>query len=107
MEEILVLGLTAYRFADERTGEMREGAHVHYVNDYTFNEPDKKGFLVVKISVPMSVFAGNVNQSFPAICTMKTINLPDGKGKPKPTVTEINYIRPVEIFSKTTVAAAK
>lgn len=101
-EQVLVLGVTAYKFHDEGTGELREGAHVHYVNDYAFNEPSKKGMLPVKISVPMDAFLGVQNSKFPAICDLNILTLPDGKGRPKPTVTAVEYISPNPLFAAVT-----
>lgn len=98
-EEVLVIGVTAYSFPDERTAEIREGAHVHYINDYAFNEPGKKGMLPVKISVPMDAFLGVRENKFPAICNLNILTLPDGKGRPKPTVTAVEYIKYNPIFA--------
>lgn len=99
-ETILVLGVTAYKFADERTGEMREGAHIHYLNNYAFNEPNKKGTLPTKMSAALSIFEDVETKQFPAICDLESISLPDGKGQPKLTPVKIHYTRPVSLFAE-------
>lgn len=99
-ETILVIGVTAYKFPDETTGEIREGAHIHYLNDYAFDEPQKKGTLPVKMSAPVSIFDDVSTKKFPAICELESITLPDGKGRPKVTPVKIHYTRPVSLFAE-------
>lgn len=97
-ESVLVLGVTSYNFKDEQTGQMREGAHAHYVTDYAFSESDRKGMFPIKITVPLDSYNQIMAQKFPAICEFTTITLPDRSGKPKPTVAYIDYVRAQNIF---------
>lgn len=102
-ESVLVLGVTSYRFKDEESGQMREGAHAHYVTDYAFNEPDRKGMFPIKITVPLDSYNQIMGQRFPAICEFTTITLPDRSGKPKPTVAYIEYTKAIDIFGRVPV----
>lgn len=103
-ESVLVLGVTSYKFKDEESGQMREGAHAHYVTDYAFKEADRKGMFPIKITVPLDSFNQIMGQVFPAICEFTTITLPDRSGKPKPTVAYIDYVHEQNIFGRPAVA---
>jgi hypothetical protein len=98
-EQVLVLGVSHYKFPDEQTGEIKEGAHVTYLSDYEFDESGKKGCFPVKISVPTKSFIAVMEEQFPAICDLEIKTIPDGRGKPKSTVTAIEYLQKVNVFA--------
>jgi hypothetical protein len=97
-ETVLVIGVSHYKFPDEQTQEIREGAHVHYLCDYVFDQAGKKGCFPVKISIPLKPYEAIADQKFPAICDLVTKTIPDGKGRPMPTVVGIEYVGHAEIF---------
>lgn len=105
-ETIVVLGMTAYQFPDEQTGEMREGAHIHYVGDYAQNEANKKGTLPIKMAAKLELYEGAKDGIYPAICELESKTIPDAKGKPMLTPVKLHYGQPADVFAPLTVAAA-
>lgn len=104
-ETIVVLGMTAYQFTDEGTGELREGAHIHYVGDYAQNEPNKKGTLPIKMSAKLDLYEGAKDGIYPAICELESKTIPDGKGRPVLTPVKLHYIEPANVFAPLALAA--
>lgn len=96
-EKIVVLALTAYKFPDEQTGEIREGAHIHYIGDYSLAEEMKKGTPPIKMTAMFSLYEGAKDGVYPAVCELESKTLPNGKGQPTLTPVKLHYVAPIDM----------
>jgi hypothetical protein len=79
-EKATVLGISKYSFHNEE-GKLMEGGSIHYMSDYNFNEPDKKGFFPIKESITVEIFASLDDVKFPCVCELDEVKVPNAKGK--------------------------
>jgi hypothetical protein len=105
-ETVIVLGISHYNFKDDATGELREGAHLHYVSDYNFQEADKMGMFPIKVPATSEIYKTLVNPLdgkkvvFPAWCELSHVNVPDSKGKAVPKLVKVKYISSIDLQKK-------
>lgn len=104
MEKVIVIGISYWKFPDGQTGEIKEGATVHYISDYAFTETDKKGMFPIKVSTTPEIYKeltvgvnGGENHSYPAWVEMSHINVPDGKGKATPRLVGVKYLGAIDL----------
>lgn len=97
-EHALVLSADAWEMPDERTGEIRKGVSVWFVNDYREDTPLAIGYKPTKVSADPSVLDSLRSAGLPAVCEMHYGSRPGAQGKATLTLIDIKPQRPVDFF---------
>lgn len=92
-QEILVLGVKKYRFANEQ-GEKVEGTQVTYVEgfDYPFEEQNMRGVFPMTVTNRSEDFYDKFKE-VPAYYNVVFRQKPDRQGKPVPVPVDAKYSR--------------
>lgn len=88
--DVLVLRVSRYKFTDEKTGELVEGAKVTYCNDLDGVTKDNSlGLDIVTSTIPYSDFSAFV--SVPAYYSVDFDFRSNGKGQPVVGISGIEF----------------
>lgn len=99
MAVVLVLSVSRWKFADEQTGEQREGVSIQYIQEPSSPKQDSRGSSPMKISAPLDSY--QVFDKVPAFYDVTFDVLPGPGGKPKVVYDGATYVRPLQMdFSK-------
>lgn len=98
MELALVISADKWKMADEKTGEIREGATVHYINDYREDDEKSVGFKPTKISVSEEVFQSVRQHGAPALYNLDLRTRPGKESRPTLAIAKLEFVRGVELF---------
>lgn len=98
-ERALVLSVDAWEMPDERTGEIRKGLSVWYVNDYREDSLNAIGYKPTKVSADLELFATFRRARLPAIFEMHYGSRPGAQGKATLTLIKADGIGNVNIFN--------
>jgi hypothetical protein len=98
METALIISADRYEFADEKSGEIRKGITVHYINDYREDTDKAIGFKPIKAPATLEVFEAVRKGSAPALYELDFRTRPGQEGKPTLTIVKADLVRTVEIF---------
>lgn len=99
MERALVLSVDRWEMQDERTGELRRGLSVWYVNDYREDTRDAIGYKPTKVSADPELFQTFAKARLPAIFAMTYGSRPGAQGKATLTLTAVAAQANVNIFT--------
>ena len=87
-EVVKVLGITTYDFKNDQGQEVKGGA-MHYMSDYNFNEPSKRGYFPIKETITVEMFEELKMNKFPVNCELEIVQVPNNKGKSVAKITSV------------------
>lgn len=93
--ECLVISAKKYRFADEKTGEIKSGLHVQYLDPIMREDNDmQKGDLPLKVASIENCF--EKLSTLPGFYDLDFRQRPDAKGKPVLTLANAKLVCPID-----------
>lgn len=98
METALVLSADKWNLTDEKTGELRNGIMVQYINDYREDSDRAIGFKPIKASSTPEVFDAIRKGGAPALYQLDFRTRPGQAGKPTLVIVKAELVRAVKIF---------
>lgn len=93
---VIVLGVGRYQFRDDATGEMIEGAKVHYIEADSSDEKDSFGQIPAVANMPYAYF--DEIQTVPGVYDAE-MNIKMSGKKPSLKVTAFKYIEPISLVN--------
>lgn len=104
-DRALVLSADRWEMPDEKTGEIRSGFSVWFINDYRDDEPGKLGYKPTKINATDEIFANLKTANLPALFDLDFGSRPGAAGKATLTLTGVKHVNDVNVFGPSTVKA--
>ncbi|MDC7832355.1 hypothetical protein [Pseudomonas benzopyrenica] len=104
-ERVLILSADKWAMPDEKTGEIRNGVSVWYVNDYREDTADAFGFKPTKISADPSLLDELRGAKLPAVFEADYGSRPGAQNKPTLTIVKLTKIASVNVFNVKAPAA--
>jgi hypothetical protein len=98
METVLIISADKWKMTDEKTGELRSGVTIQYVNDYREDSDVSVGFKPIKAPANDDVFEAIKKSGAPAMYRLDTRTRPGALGKPTLTVVRAEFVKQVKIF---------
>lgn len=98
-EKALVLSADSWSMPDEKTGEIRSGVSVWYVNDYRENTDKGVGMKPTKVSSDPSLFEALRKATLPALFEMHYGSRPGAQGKATLTLVGLTHVADVDVFA--------
>ena len=98
-ERALILSCDTWEVSDEKTGEIRKGLSVWYVNDYRADTQDSFGFKPTKINADISLLDHLRGAKLPALFDLDLGSRPGAQGKATLTLTGLTKIQAVNLFA--------
>jgi len=105
-ERALVLSVDKWEMADERTGEIRKGLSVWYVNEYREDSDEGFGYKPTKVSADLSLLDTFRKAKLPSMCEMNYGSRPGAQGKATLTLTEATIVANLNLFNPVAKASA-
>lgn len=102
-ERALVLSADVWSMADERTGEIRDGISIWYVNDYRDDSDKSFGYKPTKVSAAPDMLEKLRGAKLPSICDLDFGSRPGKEGKATLTLVGMKSVKAVELFDKIAV----
>lgn len=102
MEKTLLLSADKWEFTDEKTGEVKHGVTLTYINAYRDQDESSLGYKPTSLSAGVEVWPELQGKNLPALCEMGFGSKPGTKSNPKPTVyiSTLRYVSAVDVFGK-------
>lgn len=100
MERALILSADAWDMPDEKTGEIRSGVSVWYVNDYREDTKTSIGFKPTKVSAAPEILDQLRSSQLPALFQMTYGSRPGAQGKATLTLIKADHLRNVQLFAE-------
>lgn len=97
-EVALVLSCDAWDMADEKTGEMRSGWSIWYVNDYREDSQTSFGYKPTKVSATPEMGKVFASYNLPALCELDYGSRPGAQNKATLTVIGAKQVKSVVLF---------
>lgn len=104
-ERALVLSVDKWEMVDERTGELRKGLSVWYVNEYRDDTDDAFGYKPTKVSASPELLDMFRKAKLPSLCEMHYGSRPGAQGKATLTLINADLIGNLKLFSPPVKAA--
>jgi len=98
-EKALVLSADKWSMPDEKTGEIRSGFSVWYVNDYRDDLPESIGMKPTKITATPEMFESLRLAKLPALFDLDFGSRPGAQGKATLTLVKAKHIADVDVFA--------
>lgn len=98
MEKALVISADRYEFTDEKTGEIRKGVTVNYINDYREDTEMSVGLKPTKISANAEVFDAIRAGTAPALYELDFRTRPGKEGKPTLQLVKATLVKTIDVF---------
>lgn len=98
-ERALVLSVDKWEMVDERTGELRKGLSVWYVNEYREDTDTGFGFKPTKVSADPSLLDTFKKARLPSLFDMHYGSRPGAQGKATLTLVQADGIANVNVFA--------
>lgn len=92
-ETVLILRASKWEMTDEKTGEIRKGCTVHYINDYQVETPTAVGDPPLKVQANDSVFDEVKKHKAPGVYEIGTRTKPGKEGQATVVVTQAKFVR--------------
>jgi len=95
MSKHIVTGIKPYKFADQETGELRQGVKVYYLDDEPEDSEGAKGFFPLNLSITgdhVSRFS-----AVPGVYDLDFKQRSDKYGKPILKLRNVDFIESVEL----------
>lgn len=106
MEKALILSADSWSMPDEKTGEIRTGVSVWFVNDYREDTDQAVGFKPTKVSADTDLLPLLRAAKLPAVFNMHYGSRPGAQGKATLTLIKADKIASVNLFSEPAKASA-
>jgi len=97
-ERALVLSCDSWDMTDEKTGEMRRGLSVWYVNDYRDDGSESLGFKPTKVSADRQLLDKLRDAKLPALFDLDFGSRPGAQGKATLTLIGLTKVQSVDLF---------
>lgn len=98
MEKVLIISADKWKLTDEKTGELRSGVTVQYINDYREDTDLSLGLKPTKAPASPEVFDIIKKGGAPGMYRLDMKTRPGKDGKPTLTIAHVELINPVKIF---------
>jgi len=98
-ERALVLSVDKWEMPDEKTGEIRRGLSIWYVNEYREDTDASFGYKPTKVSAAPELMEQFRKARLPALFDMDYGSRPGAQGKATLTVIKAEGIANVNVFS--------
>jgi hypothetical protein len=96
----LILSADKWEMTDERTGELRRGVSIWFVNDYREDTALAVGMKPTKVSGDISMFDQLKSAKLPAVFDLDYGSRPGKDGKPTLTLLGVTHIADIDAFSQ-------
>lgn len=106
MDKALILSADSWSMPDERTGEIRNGVSVWYVNDYREDTSEALGFKPTKVPADPSLFPLLQAAKLPSIFEMTYGSRPGAQNKATLTLIKVHKVASVNLFGDQPKAGA-
>ena len=106
-ERVLVLSADAWSLTDEKTGEVRSGFSVWYVNDYREDTETQIGMKPTKITATEEILKVLKSGTLPALFDLDFASRPGAGGKATLTLIRAKHIRDIDLFAETEASSSK
>lgn len=100
MEKALILSADSWSMPDEKTGEIRKGVSVWFVNDYRDDTEEAVGFKPTKVSADAELLPMLRSAKLPAVFNMHYGSRPGAQGKATLTLIKADKIASVNLFTE-------
>jgi len=104
METVLVLSADRWQLTDEKTGEIRAGILLHYVNQYREASDKAVGLRPTKISATTEVFDAIRKAGAPGFYKLDFRTRPGKESKPTLLAARAEFVRKPDLFEETAAA---
>lgn len=101
-ERAFVLSADGWEMPDEKTGEIRKGFSVWYINEYREDSATQIGLKPTKISATAEIFEVLKTGKLPALFDLDFASRPGAGGKATLTLVRVKHIKDIELFSAPT-----
>jgi hypothetical protein len=91
-ETVLILRASKWEMTDEKTGEVRKGCTVHYINDYQVETPNAVGDAPMKVTATDEVFNEVKKYKAPGVYEINTRTKPGKEGQATVVMTQANFV---------------
>src|SRR5690606_8217796 len=98
-ERALILSCDSWEMPDEKTGEIRKGLSVWYVNDYRADTAGSYGFKPTKVSADSALIDHLRDAKLPALFDLDFGSHPGAQGKATLTLTGLTKVLAVNLFA--------
>lgn len=98
-ERALILSADRWEMPDERTGEIRKGVSVWYVNDYREDTDTSVGFKPTKVSASPEMLEKLRHSQLPAVYELHYGSRPGKDNKPTLTLIDVGFVSSVDVFN--------
>lgn len=106
-EKALVLSADSWEMADEKTGELRMGWSLWYVNSYREDSAKSIGFKPSKVSITNELAADLRGIKLPAVAELDFGSRPGQAGKATLTITGFKVLASVDLDTLGATSPAK
>jgi hypothetical protein len=91
METVLILRASKWEVTDEKTGEIRRGCTVHYINDFQVETANAVGDSPMKVQASEEAFAQIKTHKAPGIYEIGTRTKPGKDGQATVVLTQAKF----------------
>ena len=92
-ETVLVLRASKWEMTDEKTGEIRKGCTVHYINDYQVETANAVGDAPMKVQASDEVFNEVKKHKAPGVYEINTRTKPGKEGQATVVMTQAKFVK--------------
>lgn len=97
-EKAVVTSADTWEMVDERTGELRRGLSVWYLNDYREDTESAIGCKPTKVSASVELLQA-MRGKLPGVFEMEYGSRPGAQGKATLTLVGVKFIRSIDLFT--------
>lgn len=97
-ERALITSADAWEMTDEKTGEIRRGVSIWFLNDYRDDSAESFGFKPTKVSADRSLLE-KLRGQLPGIFDLEYGSRPGAQGKATLTLIGVELVKPVDLFT--------
>lgn len=98
-ERAFILSADRWSMPDERTGEIRTGYSVWFLNNYREDLPESLGYKPTKITATDELFAVLKKATLPALFDLDFGSRPGAQGKATLTLVAAKHVADVDVFA--------
>lgn len=92
-ETVLVLRASKWEMTDDKTGEVRKGCTVHYINDYQVETANAVGDAPMKVQASDEVFNEVKKHKAPGVYEINTRTKPGKEGQATVVMTQAKFVK--------------
>lgn len=98
-ERALITSADTWEMPDERTGEIRKGLSVWFLNEYREDSDSAFGFKPTKVSADRSLLE-DMRGKLPGIFELEYGSRPGAQGKATLTLIGVRHVRAIDLFGQ-------